>query len=215
MDRRALLLILTAGLMGFAAVAAWRLAGPSPLAQATAQLDQAAKLDAELEAATDPAAVSSQRDRLLDDAKLRLRQVLARHPGLPEAELALAEAVWRADSDLTEAWKHVSAAVDMLAKLPPAKLAKRRPSGRTGAQVLAEAYAERAGYLLARLGDAGSSADPLTRHSLSQATADLQAAIALDPQPRYQLMQSGLSRLDSGNGAPLDPAALSTRPVAK
>ena len=213
LDRRALWLLLAAGLMGFVAVAAWRLAGPSPLAQAIAQLDRAAQLDAQLEAAPDPAALTAQRDQALNDAKQRLRRLLARHPGLPEAELALAQAVWRADGELTEAWQHVSAAIDALAKLSPAKLATRRASGRTGRQVLAEAYAERAGYLLARLGDSGTASDPLTRHSLSQAAADLQAAIGLDPQPRYELMQSGLNRL--GGGAPLDPAELTTRPVAK
>ena len=215
LDRRALVLVFIAGLVGFGGVAWYRSARPSSLDQALASLRQAEQLDAELEAASDPAKVAQQRDRLLDDAKQRLRAILARRAGLPEAELAMAQVIWRADNDLTEAWRHVTAAIDALDKLPSARLAKPRAGGRTGAQLLAEAHAERAGYLLARLDDGAAAADPLARHSLSQAAADLRAAIGLDPQPRYQMMQSSLSRLGAGDGMPLDPSALTTRPVAK
>jgi hypothetical protein len=199
-----LLLALLAAAVGFGAT---RLAlGRRTNALATAQvaLAEAEKLDAAIESAPDPAATAGAREVALQRAEQLFLGVLRSRPDLPEAEIGLGQVTCQ----------HVGRAIELLAALSPRARAKPRADGRTGTQLLAAAHAERAGYLLARLGPGLDLADPQVKLALGQAAADAGQAAALDPQPRYQALLDTAARLGQGQDqqlAPADPAALTPR----
>ncbi len=190
-----------------------------PLAAAQHALDRAGRLDAQLEAATDPTAVESERDAALEQARALFQQVLATQPDLPEAQLGQAAVLWRADHDLPGAFQLVDAVIGELAGLDAAQLSARRESGQTAAQLLARAYAERASYLLSRYLEPDPTGPPIAapptvpEGPLQQATADLDRALELDPQPDYEFLRRQVDQL-SQPAAPLDPAGLGTVPVS-
>lgn len=198
--------------------AACRPGGPS-LADAQAALDRAARLDSQLEAATDPAAVEAERDAALAEARSGFEQVLEQQPELPEALLGQAAVLWRADHDLPGAFDRVDQVIQQLDGLDATQLAAVRESGQTAAQLLARAYAERASFLLSRYLDPNPYGPPMAvpakvpEGPLEQATADLDRALELDPQPDYQFLRHQVDQL-GGPAGPLDPAGLGIAPAS-
>lgn len=167
--------------------------------------------------------MARQRDQALAEAERLHRKLLAASPELPEAHLGLAEIAWRGNHDLATAFREVSWVVEHLGGSTSTELARRRSSGRTGAQVLAEAYAARASYLISRYTDpalGGAAVGlPLPAGPLAQAEADVGCAIALDPRPDYTLLRDSLTRLRRTTPdqapQPLDPGSLGSRPAAE
>ena len=193
--------------------------GGDSLAEAEAALDRANRLDAQLEAANDPAAVESRRDAELADAREQFRQVLASQPDLPEGLLGLAAVSWRSDHDLPAAFELVDQVIAQLQPLKPDELTVQRPSGKTAGQLLARAYAERASYLLSRYlepdptGPPAAAPPTVPAGPLAQATADIDQALALDPQPDYQFLRDQVERLNQP-ARPMDAAGLGTQQAA-
>lgn len=192
----------------------------APLSSAQAALERANRLDAQLEAATDPAKVEAERDAALEEARAGFQAVLEQQPDLPEALLGQAAVVWRADQDLPGAFDHVDQVIRQLQGLTDDQLVAERDSGRTAGQLLAQAYAERASYLLSRYLEPDPTGPPIAAPPqvpdgpYQQAAADLDRAMELDPQPDYQFLRQQLEQLRAPS-RPLDPAGLGTQPAGE
>ncbi len=169
------------------------------LADAQRALEQALDFDSQLESAPDPAALLDQRDTAFATAAEGFATLLARARDLPEAHLGLATVAWHRDRDTAAAREHVEAVITRLGPLAAEQLAAVRPSGRSGAELLARALAERAGYLLEAPEAQGGEA-------LARALDDARRARELDAQPRYDLLADSLERLRAAGPAnlPLD-----------
>ncbi len=197
--RRSATVLAVMALLSLLAACRLKPAGAWPL------LEDARRLDAQVEGAAQPEQVAAARDRAWQHAEQRWSAILRVRPDDPEAHLALALIAWQARSDAPTALAHLRPLIARLGPQPAAQLAARGPAGRTGTAVLAEAYA-----LRAAVGLGGTEAP--TPSSLGQALADVEQAVRLDPRADYQRLREDIRQMQAAareeGTQPLDPATL-------
>ena len=182
-------------------------------ARAWDALERARRLDAQVEGAAHPEQVAAARDRAWQQAEARWQATLTARPNDAEAHLALALIAWQARQDAAGAGGHLQPVIAQLSAQDAATLAQRRPGGRTGAAVLAEAYALRAAITIG----AGDGSPPPS--SLVEAAGDAEQAVRLDPRPDYQRLRESIRWMQTAardeGSRPLDPGTLQPRDSAR